>query len=83
MNTTRSISTIASEIRKDWKNIPACASAYLKPMFQLDKITDNYYSDDAKSILLYFLSNTNTWKGETAKKIKNEIRVMCGLKPRK
>jgi hypothetical protein len=76
----RSLSTIAREIRQDWKKVYFGAVPYLDAMSSLDKITDSYYQDSAKSIVLYFLSNASTWKGETAKRIKAELKKMAGLK---
>jgi hypothetical protein len=36
--------------------------------------------DTGKSIVLYFLSNAGTWRGETAKRVKAELKKMVGLK---
>jgi len=77
MNTnTRPIYEIARDIRKDWKNVSPYAKPYLDAMFSLDSIEDNYYFDSAKSVVLYFLSNASTWRGETAKRIKAELKAM-------
>ena len=76
----RSLSTIAREVRQDWKKVYFGAVPYLDAMSSLDKISDNYYQDSAKSIVLYFLSNASTWKGDTAKRIKAELKKMAGLK---
>jgi hypothetical protein len=43
-------------------------------MGSLDEITDNYGQDSAESIVLYFLSNATTWRGETARRIKTELK---------
>lgn len=74
---TRSLSAIAHEISKDWKNVYFGAKPYLQAMFALDKITDMYGADDAKSIVLYFLANASSWRGETAKRIKAELKAMA------
>ena len=74
----RSLSIIAQEIRRDWKNVNYAAKPYLEAMATLDKITDNYYYDSSVSVVLYFLSNASTWRGETAKRIKAELKAMCG-----
>lgn len=79
-NTYRPLSVIAKEIRKDWKN-PGYAEPYLDAMEELDKITDKYHADDARGVVLYFLSNASTWRGETAKKIKAELKAMLANKP--
>lgn len=72
----RPIYEIAKEIRETWKPVSPFALPYLQAMFCLNKVTDKYYMDDAKSIILYFLSNAQNWKGETAKRIKTELKEM-------
>jgi hypothetical protein len=74
---SRSLSVIAAEIRKDWKKPYFGAVPYLNAMMCLDKITDNYGFDSAKMIVLYFLGNAGTWKGETARRIKKELNAMA------
>jgi len=76
MTTTRPLYVIASEIRKDWKKVYFGAVPYLDAMSSLDSIEDNYIMDSGKSIVLYFLSNASTWRGETAKRIKAELKAM-------
>jgi hypothetical protein len=74
---TRSLSTIASEIRRDWTKVNFAAKPYLSAMAGLDTITDSYGYDDARSIVLYFLSNASSWRGENAKRIKAELKAMA------
>lgn len=74
---TRPIYEIAKEIRNDWQNVYFGAKPYLAAMMSLNTINDNYGFDSAKMIVLYFLSNASTWKGETAKRIKKELKAMC------
>ena len=74
---SRSLSVIAAEIRKDWKKPYFGAVPYLNAMMCLDKITDNYGFDSGKMIVLYFLGNAGTWKGETARRIKKELNAMA------
>jgi hypothetical protein len=83
--TTRPLYQIASEIRKDWKatsknGIYFGAKPYLDAMECLNSINDNYGMDSGKSIVLYFLANAGTWKGETAKRIKAELKKLAGIK---
>ena len=73
---TRSIATIAADIRKDWKKVYFGAVPYLDAMGSLDKITDSYFYDSAESVVLYFLSNASTWKGDTARRIKAELNTL-------
>jgi hypothetical protein len=76
MSEPRPLSTIAREIRLDWKNVYFGAVPYLQAMGQLDKVTDQYGMDDGKGIVLYFLSNATTWRGLVAKRIKAELKEM-------
>lgn len=71
--TTRPLYEIADEIKKDWRNVYFGAVPYLNAMQSLSSINDNYGYDTGKSIVLYFLSNASTWRGETAKRIKKEL----------
>ena len=74
----RSLNVIAQEVMADWKNWRnSYASEYLKAMATLTSIDDNYYYDSGKSIVLYFLANVQSWRGETAKRIKQELKDMC------
>jgi hypothetical protein len=79
-NSPRPICNIAEEIIKDWKNVDHAAYPYLNAMFNLSKTTDKYGLDDAKSIVLYFLSNAGGWKGVVARRIKKELKKMFGIK---
>jgi hypothetical protein len=76
----RNISTIAREIRRDWQKPYFGAVPYLDAMFGLETLDDRYFQDSAKSIICYFLSNASSWRGETAKRIKKELKDMVGAK---
>jgi hypothetical protein len=73
---TRSLSTIAREIRADWAKPYFGAVPYLDAMRSLNTMQDKYYYDDAQSVVLYFLANAGTWKGEVARRIKAELKTM-------
>jgi len=72
----RPLHDIAREIRADWPKPNYAAKPYLDAMSDLSQITDHYYADSAQSVVLYFLSNASTWKGETARRIKAELRAL-------
>jgi hypothetical protein len=72
----RPIHQIASEIRKTWAKPYFGAVPYLEAMRTLNTITDRYFEDSAESIILYFLANAQTWRGEDAKRIKAELKAM-------
>lgn len=73
--TTRSLSTIAAEIRRLWPTIYFGAVPYLDAMATLDSPRDTYICESGTSIVLYFLSNATRWKGPDAKRIKAELKA--------
>jgi len=78
---SRPLYEIAREIRKDWGNkINFAAKPYLDAMACLESVNDNYGWDSGKSVVLYFLSNASSWRGEVAREIKKELKSMVGLK---
>ena len=76
----RSLSAIAREIQTDYasrgKPVHFSAVPYVNAMRSLDSMTDRYYEDDAESVVIYALSNLSTWRGETATRVKRELKVM-------
>lgn len=80
-NHYRSLSVIAREICKDWPKVNYAAKPYLCAMQTMGDIRESYGYDSGKSIVLYFLSNASAWRGETAKRIKAELKAMCDNKP--
>lgn len=80
MSTSRSLNVIAKEIRSDWKSVNYGAKPYLDAMGCLTNVSDNFGMDTGKSIVLYFLSNASSWKGDKAREIKKELKKMVGLK---
>jgi len=72
----RPLFTIAREIRADWKKVSPYAAPYLQAMSYLNSVDDNYILDSGRSIVSYFLANAGSWCGETAKRIKAELKAM-------
>ena len=72
----RPLYTIVREIHNYWKNVSPYAVPYLQAMFCLETINDNYGFDSGRSIVSYFLCNAGSWRGETAKRIKAELKTM-------
>ena len=77
--TTMSLSDIALLIRRDWRatsknGVNFAAKPYLDAMADLNDIKDNYGADSGQSIVMYFLSNATTYRGEQAKLIKAELK---------
>ena len=74
--TTRPTSAIAHEIRASWANVNFAARPYLNAMAYLDTLRDSYGYDDARGIVLRFLSNSSSWRGDDARALKSELRSM-------
>jgi len=67
---------IAAEIKRDWKRPYFGAVPYIGAMESLADITDSYGCDAADSVVRYFLANAGTWRGETARRVKAELKGM-------
>jgi hypothetical protein len=76
----RSLSDIAREIIADYRSkgkpVHFSAVPYVDAMRSLDTMDDRFYEDDAETVVIYALSNLSTWRGETATRVKRELRVM-------
>lgn len=78
---TRKLYEIASEIRNDWGNkMYYGAKPYVQAMMCLGSVKDNYMLDSGDTIVRYFLANASTWRGETARRIKKELKDMLKQK---
>jgi hypothetical protein len=42
----------------------------------LHTIEDSYGYDDARTVILYFMSNATTWRGAKAREIKAELKAL-------
>lgn len=72
----RPLYEIAQEVKSDWVKPYYGAVPYLDAMGELYQITDEYGFDTGKSVVQYFLANANTWRGETARRVKAELKGM-------
>jgi hypothetical protein len=76
LNERVSVSEIAHAIAKDWANVSPYAADYLNAMKEIRSVEDNYYADTAKSVIMYFLANANTYRGENARSYKALLKEM-------
>jgi hypothetical protein len=76
----RPLSEITREIRKDWRPMYRPAEAHFEAFEYANDVNEMYGCDSVKSEILYFLGNAQTWKGETARRIKLELKALVGLK---
>jgi hypothetical protein len=75
--TKLNIAGLARVCKQDWTKVNYAAKPYLDAMQSLDKASDRYGYDDGVSIVLYFLSNASSWRGEIAKAVKAELKKRC------
>jgi len=81
----RPLNLIAAEILTEWrplsrdpktrKSFHIFATPYVEAMLELRAISDSYGLETGEGIVLYFLSNTNHWRGDTARRIKAELNA--------
>lgn len=74
--THRRLHEIADEIKADWTKPYFGAVPYLDAMGDLIDTEDHYGYESGDMIVRYFLANASSWKGETARRIKKELRAM-------
>ena len=67
------LSDIAQLVREDWDNPNYGAVPYLYAMATMESIEDKYFLDDGDDIVIYFLANAQTWRGEVARNVKKEL----------
>jgi len=74
---TRPLYKIAREISESWgAKVNFAAKPYLAAMRQMSTVSESYGYDSGKSIVIYFLANASTWRGEDARRIKSELKEM-------
>jgi hypothetical protein len=52
------------------------SAQYVEALRSLETIDQMYFYDTADSVVRYLLSNLTTWRGEQARKIKEELKSM-------
>lgn len=65
---------LVAAIRRDWTKPNYAAAPYLSAMSAMSSEHDRYGLDSGKSVILYFLSNASSWRGDVARKIKAELK---------
>ena len=74
----RPIFEIAREISGAWVRPYFGAVPYLDAMHTMRNIAEDYGLDTGKSVIRYFLANAGTWRGDTARRIKAELKAQLG-----
>ncbi len=76
----RPIRLIALEIERLWQKPYFGAVPYIRAMRDVVKPGDAHGCEDGRTQVIYFLSNATTWKGDDARRIKAELKTICGIK---
>lgn len=76
----RTLRKIALEIVSDWTVINNAATRdALDCMKQMGSVTERFYADtDGYSAITQFLEHSRGWQGQVARRVKKELRQMCG-----
>lgn len=70
----RAIHEVATDIRREWSNVHYTAKPYLVAMFWLTDKHSKYGLDSADDIVLRFISNATSFRGERARELKAELK---------
>lgn len=76
--TTRPLYEIAREALHDPAlkgNARAWSMPYLQALMSCSSAIDRYFEDDARSLVAYALSNLTGWRGDTARRVKAELKA--------
>jgi len=76
LNERVTVSEIAHAIAKDWTNVSPYAADYLNAMKEIRSVEDNYYADSAKSVIMYFLANAGSYRGDNARSYKALLKEL-------
>lgn len=76
----RSLSDIALDIQRDYRSkgkaVYYAAAPYVDAMRVLDTLDGYYMHESAERVVITALINLGTWRGDTAQRVKRELRVM-------
>lgn len=70
----RAIHEVTSDIRREWPNVHYTARPYLDAMFYLCDKHSKYGLDSASDIVLRFIGNATSFRGERARELKAELK---------
>ena len=70
-----SLTELGRVIANDWRPVNYAAKPYLDAMYDLYSIDDDYFQEDGRMIVAYFLSNASAWRGDVARSVKAELKA--------
>lgn len=68
--------SIARLIKRDWTQVHYAAVPYLNDMLSLRSVNDDVGHDSGRSVVLYFLNNAKTYRGEKAARYKAALKEL-------
>lgn len=72
----RPLSQIAAEITADWTALHGAAQPYIDALSELQLATERYGLETGSDMIQGFLNNARTWRGEVARRVKQELRAI-------
>ena len=78
---TRPLAEIANEVANDYhakgKPVYFAAVPYVEALQHMPTtdLSAKFYDDDAEGIVIRLLGNLSTWRGETATRVRNELKA--------
>lgn len=77
----RTFAQIAEEIIEKWANPSPYALPYIKALRTIHSTepSASYGVEDASEQVMRFLANASGWRGNDARRIKAELKVMIGM----
>jgi len=74
----RKLSEIARDIKSSWRIIPQKAMLYVDAMSSLNTLSDEHGNGigNGLTVVCYFLQNAGSWRGEKARAIKLELKLL-------
>jgi len=77
---TMKLNEVGQAVLDNWPKVYYAARPYLDAMLLLTDISQNFGMDTGKSVVVYFLGNAQTWRGEPARLIKKELKRRAGIR---
>lgn len=70
----RPLHEIARDIRKAWPRVHYAALPYLEALRELSSAEEMFYHDTGESVIRGFLANAQTFRGQEARQLKEELK---------
>lgn len=70
---------IAADIR-EWETMPIDAIVLVGALSQANWIDDIINGMSCRVIAMRFLALSKGWRGDKAKRVKNELKALCGMR---